>query len=158
MSRAGFNFLSCQSHLQKKLQAFVPPLSCQLLSRWPKCFALITTTEAGVGWDWLGIDGTLALTATPDNPWILEIHDYAGLPGAAGASWVIATANQIVNFDPAAVVFDIHQVDPSYPPLEPDDYYLQVRQGQLVFTQVPEPTSLLLAALMLAVAATLKPK
>ena len=61
---------------------------------------------AGVDWDLLEVDGDLMFSATPDNPWILQLADLSSLL-QADAPLLIATAESISGFDPAAVQFEV---------------------------------------------------
>ncbi len=58
---------------------------------------------SGVGWDLLQVEGALALTATPETPWIFRIENVPNLLATGASEWLIASATTVTGFDPAAV-------------------------------------------------------
>lgn len=113
------------------------------------------------GWDMLDVAGALRFDATPSEPWRLALAAWAATPGPIGPApglgavphqWLVVSAENIVGFDPAAVVIDDSALVAARPQLAPGSFHLSVADGNLFLNYaVPEPASAdLLAATTLA--------
>ncbi len=110
----------------------------------------------GVGWDLLTLNGSITVTATPANKFILDLHSLtaADLAGIAqnfdpnqSFSWRIATATGGINL-PAGQTEDTvfgFMIDGFTNPLNGGKFSLDIanagRDLQLIYTPVPEPSA-----------------
>ncbi len=124
---------------------------------------LLGTAGAPDGWDLLHVMDNLIFDATPASPWKLKLTSLSP-PGATSASanvaashqWLIAQANQIIGFNPAAVVIDSTNLRASHPEYATGNFGVTTDGGNLYLTFVPEPASLGLMASMLGAAVLLR--
>jgi autotransporter-associated beta strand protein len=105
------------------------------------------------GWDWLNIDGPLSITATPSNPFVIDVRllGLGGMPDgffdSPGHSWEIAAASSVSGFDESK--FSVLQSG-SQGNLPGMRWYLS-QEGNSVYLHyaVPEPSTFVLASLAL---------
>ena len=108
---------------------------------------------AGTDWDLWRIEGELAFEATPSSPWVLKISDLPGLHSLDGDSWLIATAEVIQGFDPAALRIDVSGIDSASPLYAVEQFIVFADGNQLLLLAIPEPGAslLILTALVFSV-------
>lgn len=109
------------------------------------------------GWDLLEVDGKLTLGGTPAAPWTLALAAWsspapgeiapAALLGSQSHEWLMASAPNIVGFDPAAVIIDDSALVAARPELAAGFFHVTVDGGNLRLNYaVPEPSSGVLLA------------
>lgn len=113
-----------------------------------------------MGWDLLQVAGELLLAGVDENPWVLEIIglDLAGEPGVVenfdplqNYEWLIASADAIQGWDPAAVQIVASGFGSDDLVIPNHRWSLSVAEGDLLLTyEIPEPSTALLAAFALA--------
>ena len=97
----------------------------------------------GVGWDLLDVEGTLAFNATPDVPWILEIHELNNASLLGGTEWLIASATTIDGFDSASVQVTLDSVSDEFRLSTAGQLTVELRGTDLYLVRtVPEPPSM----------------
>ncbi len=105
------------------------------------------TGTPGDAWDLLLVEGDLSFEATPENPWVLRISDLPGFTPGSALPWLIASADSIMGFDPAAVEFDLIDLEDAWPGIAPEQFTVFAENGDLFLLAVPEPSTLLFAAI-----------
>jgi hypothetical protein len=119
--------------------------------------ALAGAAGQSVGWDLLHISDQLFFVATSQDPFVLKISglDAMGAAGSVanwdpsqGHRWLIASADSIVGFDPAAVHIDASSFLISNSILPQSQFRLDASDGNLFLVyRVPEPASLVLLSI-----------
>lgn len=100
---------------------------------------------AGVASDLLQVEGILEFTATPDAPWVFEINELNDALVFEDSEWLVAVADEIAGFDPAAVEIVASNVNSTFQKSMGDRFAIEARGNQLFLTlTVPEPPSLVM--------------
>jgi len=119
-----------------------------------------TTAAPGVGWDLLSISGALTITATPANPFIIDLTSLnlsntaallSNFNAANSYSWqFVSTTGGVTGFSAGAFRYNASQFQNS---LGAGHFFVSESSGNLFlnFTPVPEPSTYALLALGLGV-------
>ncbi len=109
---------------------------------------------SGMDWDLLHVDGELLFDATAESPWVLEIVGLPGFDPRQSATWLIASADRIIGFDPNAVEIRLSELVGAWQTLTSDRFILHAQNGDLTLQFVPEPSAWLLVGFCLACTAS----
>jgi hypothetical protein len=107
--------------------------------------------SASTASDLLRVNGVLEFTADASNPWMLSLLPTAADALAMGGSWLIASAQRIVGFDPDAVV--VAGLPMSSPSIgSPNAIFAVEQRGESLYliAAIPEPASGGLALILIA--------
>ena len=119
-----------------------------------------TSAAPGMGWDLLSISGALTITATPVNPFIIDLTSLnlsnnaallANFTNTNSYSWqFVATTGGVTGFSAGAFQYNASQFQNS---LGAGHFFVSESSGNLFlnFTPVPEPSTYALLALGLGV-------
>jgi len=106
----------------------------------------------GTDWDLLHVVGDLSFDATPSNPWVLNVSHLGGI-GLSSAPLLIASAESISNFDPAAVQIVFPEGE-AFSLSSFSDQWVVTSDGTGLYLQViPEPSTALLGLAIACMAA-----
>jgi hypothetical protein len=93
----------------------------------------------GAGWDLLSVDTEISFDATPDEPWVLRIHDLGDRSFGDSGQWIIASSSEVVGFDPAAALVDTSGLPPAYSSSASNSFSLSVDNGNLILSLSVDP-------------------
>lgn len=102
---------------------------------------------AGVAWDLLQVEEPLNFTATPESPWFFDLTELNNSLVFEDNEWLVATADEIIGFDPAAVEIVASNINDTFQRSMGDRFALEARGADLYLTlTVSEPSSVAIIA------------